>query len=222
MFILKSQKWADGDLLEFALARSKQSGGIREKLLHWDFGPVMEMKLEEEAKNYLFSAEAVPFHWDGAFHKVPAELVFYCTESEGKGGETIFTNTTALWESLSKSERELCSKVQLCYRTKKLAHYGGEIRVSMVQKHAHTDAVILRLAEEVTTQLNPVELEISGIDHPREFYREMRAKLYDPRFLYEHSWEKGDVLVCDNYTYLHGRRPLGENRKRSFKRVQVL
>src|ERR1700733_14393686 len=34
--------------------------------LEWDFGPVMEMKETPGAKNYLFSREKVPFHWDGA------------------------------------------------------------------------------------------------------------------------------------------------------------
>lgn len=37
-------------------------------LLGWDFGNVMEMRVHESPKNYLFTHDKVPFHWDGAFH----------------------------------------------------------------------------------------------------------------------------------------------------------
>ncbi len=62
------------------------------KTLNWSFGPVMEMKESEDPQNYLFSREAVPFHWDGAFHSVPDYLVFSCVQAPvaGAGGETLF------------------------------------------------------------------------------------------------------------------------------------
>src|SRR6476620_2031394 len=56
-----------------------------EDLLHWSFGPVMEMKEDESSPNYLFSNEEVPFHWDGAFHRVPSSLVFFCVKAPPPG-----------------------------------------------------------------------------------------------------------------------------------------
>lgn len=41
------------------------------QLLSWDFGPVMEMKVDKQPKNYLFTEGDVPLHWDGAFHQEP-------------------------------------------------------------------------------------------------------------------------------------------------------
>lgn len=222
MLILKSRQFSDEDLLNFAEERSTEKGGRKEKLLHWDFGPLMTMSYDREARNYLFSDEAVPFHWDGAFFREPKELLFYCTDSEGEGGETLFVNTEKLWEDLSSEERKLCLNVRLTYRTRKLAHYGGEIDVPLVQTHPVSGKTILRMAEKVETELNPVELTISGVGNAEEFYFEMVNKLYDPRYLYEHKWEKGDLVICDNFTYLHGRRKLGANRIRTFKRIQIL
>ena len=222
MYILKSQHFSDDELIQYAFTLSKKVGGIQDKLLHWEFGPLMTMSYSKMATNYLFSDEAVPFHWDGAFYKEPRLLLFYCTESEGSGGETIFCNTERLWRSLTKSEQILCSNIKLRYRTQKIAHYGGEIEVPMVQTHPVNGKRILRMAERVESSLNPVELEILGTDRANLFYQEFVKKLYDPEFTFVHHWEKGDLLIVDNYTYLHGRRALGTNLKRSFKRIQIL
>lgn len=213
MFTLKSDvTMTESELVAFA----KSQGD----LLEWDFGAVMTMKLDPEAKNYLFSEEAVPFHWDGAFYREPSSLLFYCLESEGQGGETLFSNTELIWESLSVEEKALAMKVTLTYETEKKAHYGGKITVPLVQVHPKTGRTILRLAEEVTSEKNPVKLTVHGAS--REFFDSLVAKLYDPQFLITHEWKKGDLLLVDNFTYLHGRNPLLDNKKRTFKRIQIL
>lgn len=214
----------DEDLLKYASSLSTKRGRLEDQILHWDFGPIMNMKFDEQAANYLFSAEEVPLHWDGAFYKEPSHLLFYCVESVGAGGETVFVNTEALWEDLSAEEKRECESITLKYRTEKKAHYGGEITLPLVQKHPVTGKTILRLAEKVETSLNPVELRVEsnlGID-TESFYKKMCQKMYDPKYLYEHSWKKGDLVVCDNFTFLHGRRALKNNLKRSFKRIQIL
>ena len=213
---------SDKELLAFAEKLSKKSGAIEDKILHWEFGPVMNMKFDPEAPNYLFSAEAVPLHWDGAFYREPSNLLFYCVETNGEGGETVFLNTELLWNSLSDEEKDECHRITLRYTTEKKAHYGGEIVVSLVQKHPETGAIILRMAEEVETKLNPVTLEILGSGDSVSFYQRMKKKLYDPKFQYVHKWQRGDLVVCDNFTYLHGRRALENNLSRSFKRIQIL
>lgn len=214
MFISKHNSFDDEALIQYA-------SGLGE-ILSWDFGKIMHMHYRQDAENYLFSSEAVPFHWDGAFYREPKLLLFYCTESEGEGGETLFSNTEEIYRSLTDAEKELCEKITLTYRTEKKAHYGGTISVPLVQKHPVSGSPILRMAEAVETALNPVSLEITGTTSPDRFYSWMKSKLYDEEFLTSHSWEKGDLLICDNFTYLHGRRPLGNNRSRSFKRIQIL
>lgn len=210
----------EAELLRVAQSLSGRTGSLKEQLLHWEFGPIMTMKYDSEAKNYLFSSEAVPFHWDGAFAKEPQKLLFYCTESTGLGGETLFVDTEELWLSLTADEQQFARNIILTYRTEKLAHYGGEIRVPLVQQHPESGAIILRLAERVETSLNPVTLTIEGVENPENFYQRLMTKMYQQSF--SHQWKKGDLLCVDNFTFLHGRRPLGNNRSRSFKRIQIL
>ncbi len=208
-----------GALVAFAAELSGKSGSLEEKLLHWDFGPVMEMGRKDEAENYLFSDEAVPFHWDGAFHREPRLLVFHCQESAGAGGETLFCDTTRLWDSLSDGHRMALMEMRLEFTTEKRAHYGGSIEVPAPQRHPVSGKTILRLAEEVRTTLNPVHVRVHG---DAGLYRELCARLYDPAFTTAHAWRAGDLVICDNHTFLHGRRALGNNRTRAFRRVQVL
>ena len=111
MFISKYNYTDDSSLIEYAASLSEKEGELKDKLLHWDFGPLMNMSYQTDATNYLFSAERVPYHWDGAFYQEPAALLFYCTESDGDGGETIFANTEKIWESLTHEEKEKAKKV---------------------------------------------------------------------------------------------------------------
>ena len=221
LLILKQQEFAsDEELLSFARRFSSKRGSLKEEILHWDFGPVMKMEFDPNAKNYLFSKEEVPFHWDGAFHQEPRYLLFFCTHSEGKGGETLFVNTERIWEKMDPIQRREAKKAVLTYQTQKFAHYGGMIRVPLVQTHPVSGKTILRMAEAVETKLNPVSLKIEGVDNPQDFYAMMKTYLYEEA--YAHRWEKGDLILCDNFTFLHGRRSLNQNLKRQFNRVQIL
>jgi alpha-ketoglutarate-dependent taurine dioxygenase len=222
MRILKSKIFTDQELVDYARSLSTIVGSERQQLLHWDFGAVMTIRFDPAATNYLFSEEAVPFHWDGAFYREPRFLLFYCLESGGAGGETLFADTEKIWASLSATERERCGLVRLIYRTKKVAHYGGEITVPLLQAHPETGNPILRIAERVETARNPVDLEVHGFAGCDDFFRGLVEKLYRDEFLVEHRWEAGDLVVVDNFTYLHGRRALAGNRGRTFKRVQIL
>ena len=194
--------------------------------LNWESGPVMEMKVDPNAKNYLFSREEVPFHWDGAFHQVPSYLVFNCLEAptDSSGGETLFCNTEQVWETATTQEQESWPFVRLTYRTEKLAHYGGSVTVDLVQKHPHLNSPILRFAEPVTTLLNPVSVAIEGLQgkEPDEFLSEMRGRIYDSRHCYRHTWRDGDLLFADNHALLHGRNAFEKDCPRHLKRVQIL
>lgn len=189
------------------------------ELLEWDFGSIMEMKYDSKASNYLFSDEDVPLHWDGAFHKEPMQLLFYCIESQGNGGETVFVDTVAICNDLTQDEILELSTIQATYKTKKLAHYGGEITVDILQYDNRLKANILRLASKVVTAKNPVIRELSK---QSKVIRKIEKMFKDNKYRYEHKWNPGDLILVDNFRYLHGRNSLGKNINRQFLRAQLL
>jgi len=208
------------DFLEFA------RGFQGFNLLEWSFGPVMEMKEDPSIPNYLFSREHVPFHWDGAFFQVPDFLLFHCVDSPTSdgGGETLFANTEMILRDASAEEVCEWGKVELQFTTEKRAHYGGVIRTPLLDVHPLTRAPIVRFAERVSTQLNPVSLEVFGVDAQRASALEARMTnaLYSDKYCYSHQWERGDFIIADNHSLLHGRNAFDFEVPRHLRRIQLL
>ena len=200
------------------------------ELLSWGFGMVFEVTEHPEPKNYLFTNGAVPYHWDGAFaEKAPWLQVFHCREAPGEevGGETIFCDTAALWRSLTQEQQQRWRSVVVEYATEKIAHYGGNIRAPLVDRHPINGETVLRFAEPAnaeTVDLNTPELTIEGVaeDGVDDFLGELVGLLYDARFTYSHRWRAGDFVIADNHRVLHGRNPYSPNRPRRLWRVHVL
>ncbi len=195
-------------------------------LLHWEFGPVMELKVTPDIPNYLFSNEKVPFHWDGAFFRVPSYLVFHCLRAPeiGCGGETLFADTSRVWDEASLADRARWRKVALTYETEKKAHYGGKITTQLVDAHPTNGKTILRFAEEVGTKLNPVSLQVTGLEFGAEqkFIIEMAARVMQPQTCYSHAWQEGDFLIADNHQLIHGRNEFRHATPRHIRRAQIL
>lgn len=219
LVVIKKQKLDDLELLSLAASISDREGELKDKVLHWDFGPIMNMHYQTEAQNYLFSEEKVPFHWDGAFHLEPRYLIFYCIKSEGEGGETLFSDSRKIYADV----KNLYPNLTLTYQTEKKAHYGGVFTTDLYKEHPTLKCPIVRFAEIVETKKNPVSLVINSENVDKEiFYNDMTSRLYGDKYCYEHIWDSGDLLIVDNFIFLHGRKKLGRNLERSFKRVQVL
>lgn len=196
------------------------------KTLQWSFGPVMEMKEDPDPQNYLFSREHVPFHWDGAFHVVADYLMFSCVEAPvaDAGGETLFTNTEALYAKAPSAQRKFWNEIEMRYATEKVAHYGGKIQSPLVQRHPHTGSLILRFAEAVQTKLNPVTLEVLGASERGavELIHDLTERIYSSEYCYRHEWQEGDLLFADNHSLIHGRTAFQKNCPRHLRRIQLL
>ena len=200
----------------------KQFGAIQE----WDFGAVNDLRVKADTRNYLYTNHDVPFHWDGAFvSRAPHYIIFHCdiAPTSRGGGETLFCDTTRLFANASAEVRELWERIVITYTTEKIVHYGGTFTSPMVVQHPLNGRPVLRYAEPVV-DLNPVELSIEGLDgmDQHAFIDDMRRRLNDERCCYAHTWVKGDLVIADNYTLLHGRRAFAPGVQRHIRRVNVI
>lgn len=196
-------------------------------LLEWEFGNVMEMREDNNSKNYLFTNGPVPFHWDGAFHTVPRYLIFHCIEAPLPecGGETIFSNTHLIWKNAPIKNQTEWRNIKITYKTEKLAHYGGCITVPLVQDHPDTGETILRFAEPVPeSMLNPVDVLLENHDEidTKKLILDMTKRCYKKSNSYIHSWLTNDLLIADNHTLLHARHAFTKSSPRHLRRIQVL
>jgi alpha-ketoglutarate-dependent taurine dioxygenase len=194
------------------------------ELQEWDFGVVNNLRVDPQAENYLYTNRAVPFHWDGAFAgQIPHYIIFHCDAALADGGgETLFTDTLRLLAAAPVGLLEIWRKVDITYTTEKVVHYGGSFNSQLIDGHPVSGKEILRFAEPVF-DLNPVRLEIHGLSDFAEtdFLADLRERLRDRAFCYQHSWSSGDVVIADNYVLLHGRREFAQAGKRQIRRVNV-
>jgi len=199
------------------------------EILRWDFGAVLDLVVEEDPKNYLFSRTDVPFHWDGAFAAVaPRYFLFQCVKAPvpGGGGETVFSDST---EVIRRADPELVREwaaTKIGYRTEKLGYYGGSVDSPLLTEHTETGETIMRYGEPLDPDryLNPVWVDVhgrSGAD-AEAFMADLRDRLHDPSVCYHHEWRDGDIVTVDNQALLHGRNAFRGNSSRHLQRIQVL
>lgn len=199
------------------------------EILTWDFGAVLDLVIQENPKNYLFSRTDVPFHWDGAFARAaPRYFLFQCLQAPkaGGGGETVFSDST---EVIRRAEPDLVrqwASTEVSYRTEKLGYYGGETVSPLLAKHSVTGAKVLRYGEPLdpSRYLNPVWVSIDGKSEKdlETFTADLRNRLHDPAVCYAHEWRDGDIVVVDNQALLHGRNAFRDNSSRHLQRIQIL
>ena len=201
------------------LSFCRQLGKIRQ----WQFGEIVELQVEEDSKNYLYTNRSVLFHWDGAFcTDTPHYIFLYCKTApdEGAGGETVFCDAGLLLQRLTKTQRDLWNSISITYTPDKSVH--GFHR-NLIGKHPVSGKPVLRYAEPIE-ELNPLRLTVHGLPEQdtAAFLAEMRSLLYDSGHWYLHSWRTGDVLIADNYSLLHARRSFTGGTPRHLSKINIL
>ncbi|HRL20276.1 MAG TPA: TauD/TfdA family dioxygenase, partial [Alcaligenes sp.] len=201
-------------------------------LMHWEFGPLLNVRMEQDPKNHIFSKGRVELHWDGAFaNQTPRINAFQCVRSsiDGVGGETLFVDTSKIIANAEKEDLENWSEIRLNYSTEKKAHYGGDVEVCFIENHPHSQHKIIRFIEinnEDNLDVNPVRFDVSGLNskftNKEDFFNKITDKLYSPQYMYRHRWQAGDYMLIDNNSVLHGRAKVEGNASRHLKRVHIL
>lgn len=213
----------DNQMIDF----SKKIG----QLLEWDFGYVLDLKINKNPKNHIFSQGKVELHWDGAFAGVVPRFNFFqclASSADSGGGETTFINTVKFLEDLPKTEHSVYQDKILRYFTEKKAHYGGTIEEKLISTHPQTGKARVRFIEPFNKDnlaINPVKTNVLEITPEKEevFLHSLIERLYASQHFYSHQWTKGDYLLVDNHAMLHGRhRFQGQGLLRHLKRVHIL
>lgn len=204
-----------------AFARAFDPAGVR--LHEWPTGPVMEVKIDPQAVNFLFTNERVPLHVDGMYGGEPSYLVFQCIAAPRGGGATLFVDAAKVWDLADDEHRRIWENTSVTYSMEKKAHFGGVITVPLVNRHKVTQKQTLRYCEPVATKLNPLTVTVEGLSDQRfaELVDDLRARIYDDRVCEAHVWQDGDVVIADNHALLHGRTAI-EGGGRHLRRVQII
>ena len=168
------------------------------------------------------------FHSDQCYQERPAMAsMLYAIEVPSKGGNTLFANAYAAYETLPEViKRRIEGRRALnAYDYDTAATKRGTKVADGVPTYVHpvvrTHPATGRKALYVN-RLMTVRIE----DMPEEESTELLDFLFEHQeqrqFIYEHVWRVGDILMWDNRCTLHARTDFSADERRLMRRVTIL
>jgi taurine dioxygenase len=168
------------------------------------------------------------FHSDQCYIEKPSMgTMLYAMEVPSKGGNTLFANMYSAYETLPQSIKDKIDGLKALNvydYDNNATKRGSEPREGipsyvhpMVRVHPATGRKALYVNRLMTHH-------IVGI--PREESDQLLDMLFEhqeqPKFVYEHVWTPGDVLLWDNRCSLHARSDFDASERRMMRRVAIL
>jgi taurine dioxygenase len=145
------------------------------------------------------------WHADGPLEDPPCRAtLLICDEAPGAGGATLFADMRAAYERLPD---ELAARVATL-RGRFPCRGRPRHEHPLVRSHPVTGRHALYLNEHWLRGVAGLSAEAS-----RAILDALYAVATDPRFVYEHRWRPGDLLVWDNAIVLHKATPAPIGRK---------
>lgn len=171
------------------------------------------------------------WHADFTFSERPtAARMLLAVEIPPSKGHTYFINCYAAYDTLSdEMKRRISGKtikqsdiVDTALKLRPGASLDADIRTfpgpshPIISTHPETGRNMLFLGRRHGSYVNGLSLEDS-----EALLDQLWAHATQPRFIYEHSWQVGDVVVWDNRATLHKRDAFDSNARRVLYAAQV-
>src|SRR3954451_24251147 len=166
------------------------------------------------------------FHTDQCHQATPAKAtMLYAIEIPSKGGDTLFSNAYAAYETLPDEIKQRIAgrrafnayTTDTTLRSSNYDDAKSSYWHPVVRTHPATGRKALYVNRLMTR-------EIEGL--PREESEAILEKLFDhqeqPRFVYGHVSLPGDILMWDNLCTLHARTDFSAGERRLLRRVTIL
>lgn len=170
------------------------------------------------------------WHTDSSFKRVPAKFsLLSAREVPPEGGETEFSDLRASYEALEPATRD---RIEPLVAEHSIFHSRGligytefsdeertalpPVQQALVCLHAGSGRKTLYLASHASHIIGwPIAQGRALLDDLTNFSTQ-------PRFVYQHRWRVGDLVVWDNRCTLHRARPYDDTRcRRDMRRTTV-
>lgn len=173
----------------------------------------------------------VVWHTDqSSFEITPSATILYAVEAPAGQGHTEFLNTQLAYETLPEPLRRRAEGLQLKHDDtydsggNRRAGYEPVVDVRkapgaihpLVCTHPETGKNVLYLGRRPNAYLVGL-----GVDESEALLDELWAHAVQERFTWRHDWRPGDILVWDNRSVLHHRKPFDPKARRLMRRVVI-
>ena len=166
------------------------------------------------------------FHFDRVHQKKPTRATaLHAIEIPDKGGETCFANMYMAYETLPY---DIKARVDGRQALNTYEYGATHSEVKKLDEHAPTaiHPVVRTIPETGRKSLFVSRLmtdKIIGLpdDESRELLNLISDHCEQPKFIYQHQWQVGDILMWDNRCSTHARRDFDASQRRLMKRIAL-
>ncbi|MDA0652804.1 MAG: TauD/TfdA family dioxygenase [Proteobacteria bacterium] len=167
------------------------------------------------------------FHYDQCYYEVPADAtILYAMEVPKEGGHTLFANCYTAYETLPGDVKRRIDGLKALnyydYRRDPTVRPGTlnpdapRWAHPVVRTHPETGRKALFINRLMTISIEGMDAVESG---------ELLTFLFDhmeqARFIYEHKWTVGDLMMWDNRCSIHARTDFDPSQRRMMRRITV-
>jgi len=170
----------------------------------------------------LFNRGNQLWHTDSSFKHVPARCsLLSAREIPPAGGETEFADMRAAYDALPEEKKRALDGLVVehsIFRSRSLigfTEFNEEIqrelppvRQLLVRRHPGSGRKTLYLASHASHIIG------SPVEEGRKLIEELIAFATEPRFVYQHRWSVGDLVMWDDRCTMHRGRPYDDTRYR--------
>jgi taurine dioxygenase len=162
--------------------------------------------------------EELTFHSDLSYLPQPGRAsVLYAVELPRMGGATQWCNCSAAYEVLDEEMKTRLRGRRAVHRHPiEKQNHSTTVTHPLIRTHPETQRKSLFISPQFTKS-------ILGLD--RQESETLLAALFShmtqPRFVWTHDWQLGDVVIWDNRPTMHRREPFPATERRLLKRTQI-
>lgn len=152
------------------------------------------------------------WHTDHSFWAAPPKAtMLYALVVPETGGDTSFCNTRAAYDALPEATKRRIEGLKAVHTYQASRSANRMVALAADEKKAVPDVVHPLVRKHLPTGKNALYLSttrlecVLGLDRAESdaLIDELLAHVTQPRFLYDHKWRPGDLVIWDNRCSMH-------------------
>jgi taurine dioxygenase len=167
----------------------------------------------------------IEWHFDKMYYPEPnLAAVLHAVELPDQGGETLFCDTSLIYDALSDTEKRRLERLHV---TSSYDYEATRPELRAVNSEApRSTHPLVRTLSDGRHSIFAAPLMVDGIvELPSAESDATLASLYRSfgraEYTYEHVWRIGDTLIWDNRCCAHKRNDFDPNQRRLLRRVSI-
>jgi len=191
---------------------------------------LLELKASREQGKVITGRGPLPIHTDGLLIGQQTDLIIlYAADFDDRpgSGETFVCDQLAAWRSMPKPLADALEHDGLEYIAEERDYYPADMpegwyRIDTTRDYGRVRSLNLALPFPSGSP-SSWQVRVAGKDSgtSEEILRRLDEHLRQARYVYQHQWSKGDLMVIDNQRTLHGRTAVSPGGTRLLYRGQV-